>query len=105
MTSPFLFIDQIDTSGKRCLVRLDLNVPLADGTVSDDTRIRRVLPGLVALRKTGARLIILTHLGRPKGRVVPDMSVKPVAAALSALLGCVQGAIRPRHHQLKRDCP
>ena len=88
MTSPFLFIDQIDTSGKRCLVRLDLNVPLADGTVSDDTRIRRVLPGLVALRKTGARLIILTHLGRPKGRVVPKMSVKPVAAALSALLGC-----------------
>ncbi|MEC8263100.1 MAG: phosphoglycerate kinase, partial [Pseudomonadota bacterium] len=88
MTSPFLFIDQIDTSGKRCLVRLDLNVPLADGTVSDDTRIRRVLPGLVALRKTGARLIILTHLGRPKGRVVPEMSVKPVAAALSALLGC-----------------
>ena len=88
MTSPFLFIDQIDTSGKRCLVRLDLNVPLADGTVSDDTRIRRVLPGLVALRKTGARLIILTHLGRPEGRVVSEMSVKPVAAALSALLGC-----------------
>ncbi|GIS11225.1 MAG: hypothetical protein CM15mP115_03760 [Alphaproteobacteria bacterium] len=53
MNSPFLFVDQIDTSGKRCLVRLDLNVPLADGVVGDDTRIRRVLPGLRALRETG----------------------------------------------------
>ena len=88
MNSPFLFVDQIETSGKRCLVRLDLNVPLADGVVGDDTRIRRVLPGLKALRETGARLVILTHLGRPKGEVVADMSVAPVAAALSALLGC-----------------
>ena len=88
MNSPFLFVDQINTSGKRCLVRLDLNVPIADGVVGDDTRIRRILPGLRALRETGARLVILTHLGRPKGKVVPDMSVKPVAAALSALLGC-----------------
>ena len=88
MNSPFLFVDQINTSGKRCLVRLDLNVPIADGVVGDDTRIRRILPGLRALRETGARLVILTHLGRPKGKVVPEMSVKPVAAALSALLGC-----------------
>ena len=88
MTSPFLFVDQIETSGKRCLVRLDLNVPLADGVVGDDTRIRRVLPGLRALREAGARVVILTHLGRPKGKVVPEMSVTPVAAALSALLGC-----------------
>ena len=88
MTSPFLFVDQIETSGKRCLVRLDLNVPLADGMVGDDTRIRRVLPGLRALREAGARVVILTHLGRPKGTVVPEMSVTPVAAALSALLGC-----------------
>ena len=88
MTSPFLFVDQIETSGKRCLVRLDLNVPLADGVVGDDTRIRRVLPGLRALREAGARVVILTHLGRPKGKVVPEMSVTPVAAALSAVLGC-----------------
>ena len=88
MDAPFLFVDQIETAGKCCLVRLDLNVPLADGTVSDDTRIRRVVPGLQALRATGARLVILTHLGRPKGAFVPEMSVAPVAAALAGLLGC-----------------
>ena len=88
MELPFIFIDEIDTAGKTCLVRLDLNVPLADGKVSDDTRIRRVVPGLKALRETGARLVILTHLGRPKGKVVPEFSVAPVAAALAGLLGC-----------------
>ena len=87
METPFLFVDDIDTAGKRCLVRLDLNVPLVDGVVGDNTRIRRVLPGLIALIETGARLVILTHLGRPKGQHVPDMSVAPVAAALAALLG------------------
>ena len=85
--SPFLFVDDIETAGKRCLVRLDLNVPLTDGVVGDDTRIRRVLPGLEALCSAGARLIIMTHLGRPKGRRVPAMSVAPVAGRLAALLG------------------
>lgn len=88
MDAPFLFVDQVETAGRRCLVRLDLNVPLADGAVSDDTRIRRVVPGLKALRATGARLVILTHLGRPKGAYAPEMSVAPVAAALAGLLGC-----------------
>jgi phosphoglycerate kinase len=87
MNSPFLFVDDIEAAGKRCLVRLDLNVPLADGVVGDDTRIRRVLPGLEALCSAGARLIIMTHLGRPKGRQVPAMSVAPVAGRLAALLG------------------
>ena len=87
MDSPFLFVDVIETAGKRCLLRLDLNVPLADGVVGDDTRIRRVLPGLEALCSAGARLIIMTHLGRPKGRRVPAMSVAPVAGRLAALLG------------------
>ena len=84
MDAPFLFVDELETAGKICLVRLDLNVPLADGAVSDDTRIRRVVPGLKALRETGARLVILTHLGRPKGQAVPEMSVAPVAAAPAA---------------------
>ncbi len=86
METPFLFVDDIDTAAKRCLVRLDLNVPLVNGAVGDGTRIQRVLPGLNALIETGARLVILTHLGRPKGQQVPDMSVAPVAAALAASL-------------------
>ena len=88
MDAPFLFVDEVETAGKRCLVRLDLNVPLAEGRVTDDTRIRRVLPGLKALQNTGARIVILTHLGRPKGKPVEEMSVRPVAAALAALLEC-----------------
>ena len=88
MDSPFLFVDEVETAGKICLVRLDLNVPLHDGRVGDDTRIRRILPGIEALRASGARIVILTHLGRPKGKVVPEMSVAPVAAALAELLAC-----------------
>ena len=88
MDAPFLFVDEVDTAGRRCLVRLDLNVPLADGEVTDDTRIRRILPGLEALRRKGAKVIVLTHLGRPKGQVMPEFSVEPVAACLSRLLGC-----------------
>ena len=88
MDAPFLFVDEVDTAGRRCLVRLDLNVPLADGEVTDDTRIRRILPGLEALRRKGAKIIILTHLGRPKGKVKPEFSVEPVAACLSRILGC-----------------
>lgn len=88
MDAPFLFVDEVETAGRRCLVRLDLNVPLADGQVADDTRIRRILPGLESLRQAGARIIILTHLGRPKGKVAPEFSVAPVAARLAELLGC-----------------
>jgi phosphoglycerate kinase len=88
MDTSFLFVDKVATAGRRCLVRLDLNVPLANGRVSDDTRIRRILPGLESLRQAGARIIILTHLGRPKGMVVPEFSVAPVAAHMAGLLGC-----------------
>ena len=88
MDAPFMFVDEVATAGRRCLVRLDLNVPLAEGRVTDDTRIRRIIPGLEALRNTGARIIILTHLGRPKGKVATEFSVVPVAARLAELLGC-----------------
>ena len=88
MDAPFLFVDQVATAGKTCLVRLDLNVPLVDGQVGDDTRIRRILPGVEALRASGARIVILTHLGRPKGKLDPQMLMAPVAAALGAMLGC-----------------
>jgi phosphoglycerate kinase len=80
-------IDDLDVSGKRVLVRCDLNVPLSDGRVVDDLRIRSAVPTLSALLDRGARLAVCSHLGRPKGKVVPELSLGPVGARLSELLG------------------
>ncbi|QKV20433.1 phosphoglycerate kinase [Oricola thermophila] len=71
-----------DIAGKRALVRVDLNVPMADGVVTDRTRIRRVVPTITELSGKGAKVVLLAHFGRPKGKVVPEMSLRPVAAAL-----------------------
>jgi phosphoglycerate kinase len=75
-----------DLAGKRVLVRVDFNVPLKNGTITDDTRIRAALPTLEALRGKGATLTLLAHLGRPKDRE-PEFSLKPVAQRLGELLG------------------
>jgi len=77
-------------SGRRVLVRADLNVPLAKeepGVITDDGRIRAVLPTLTALRDAGARLVVMSHLGRPKGQPEPKYSLAPVAQRMSELLG------------------
>ena len=87
MTTPFLFADELDLKGKRVLLRLDLNVPILDGKVSDGTRIQRILPGLEDMLAAGAAVIILTHFGRPKGKVMPEFSVKPIADCLAKLIG------------------
>ena len=80
----FKTIDDLDVAGKRVLVRADLNVPMKDGAVADATRIVRTVPTLVELADKGGRVIVLSHLGRPKGRVVESLSLRPVAAALGA---------------------
>ena len=87
MTTGFLFADEMDLADQRVLLRLDINVPIKGGQVSDDTRIRRIVPGLQALIATRAKIIILTHFGRPKGKIVPDLSVQPVADCMAKLLG------------------
>ena len=80
----FKTIDDLDVAGKRVPVRADLNVPMKDGAVADATRIVRTVPTLVELADKGGRVIVLSHLGRPKGRVVESLSLRPVAAALGA---------------------
>ena len=76
-----------DLSGKRVLIRCDLNVPLDGDTITDDGRIRASLPTLNQLREAGAKVIVLAHLGRPKGQVNPKYSLAPAAERLSELLG------------------
>jgi phosphoglycerate kinase len=80
-------IDDIDPHGQRVLLRVDFNVPMKDGSIVDDRRIRAALPTITALRDRGARLIVVTHLGRPKGKVEPALTTAPLAERLAELLG------------------
>ena len=84
----FKTLDQIgDINGKRVLVRVDLNVPMADGKVTDTTRIERVKPTITELSDKGAKVILLAHFGRPKGGPDPEFSLAPVAVATAEIIG------------------
>src|SRR5262245_60164541 len=80
-------IKDLDLAGKRAPIRVDFNVPIKNGTISDDTRIRASLPTITYALQQGATVILASHLGRPKGKPNPEYSLKPVAARVSELLG------------------
>src|SRR5665213_1194483 len=88
----FRTLDQAgDIAGKTALVRVDFNVPMADSSlgkvVSDDTRLRSAIPTIRKLMAKGAKTVLLAHFDRPRGKRVPDMSLRPVVGPLAALLG------------------
>jgi len=82
-----LSIKDLDLEGQRVFIRVDFNVPLKNGTIGDDTRIKSSLPTIQYALDHGATVVLASHLGRPKGKVNPEMSLRPVADRLAALLG------------------
>src|ERR1700731_5005304 len=82
MTKTFRTLDDVDVKGKRVLLRVDLNVPMENGRVTDLTRLERVAPTITEISDKGGKVILLAHFGRPRGRD-PKESLKPVAAALA----------------------
>src|SRR5271168_4947011 len=86
MSKPFRTLDDADVSGKRVLLRVDLNVPTENGRVTDATRIARVAPTIEEIAGQGGKVILIAHFGRPKGGPDEANSLKPVASALQVLL-------------------
>ena len=85
MTKSFRTLDDVNVKGKRVLLRVDLNVPMDGGRVTDATRLERVAPTITEISDKGGKVILLAHFGRPKGRDAKD-SLKPVAEALSKVI-------------------
>jgi phosphoglycerate kinase len=89
----FKRLENADVRGKRVLLREDLNAPMKNGAIADETRITAVLPTLRWLREHGARTVILSHLGRPDGKPDPKLSLRPIATRLAELLGTPVGFV------------
>ena len=83
----FKTLDDIEVSGKTVLVRVDYNVPVRDGKVTDATRIERSLATIGDLQANGARVVCLSHFGRPKGKRIEEMSLRPIAEAMASAVG------------------
>src|SRR5438552_3732758 len=83
----FRTLDDIDVRGKRVLLRADLNVPVKDGVVTDATRIERLAPTIEALIEKGAKVVVMSHFGRPKGKPDPAFSLRPMIAPLKRAIG------------------
>src|SRR5260370_41836076 len=83
----FRRLDDLEVKGKRVLLRADLNVPMTEGKVTDATRIERLAPTIEDLVGRGARVIVMSHFGRPKGKPDPQFSLRPLVAPLSAAIG------------------
>lgn len=81
-------VKDIDVKGKRCLVRCDFNVPMQEGKITDDVRIRAALPTIEYLKENGAKIILMSHMGRPKGKPNKEFTLAPVAERLRDLIGC-----------------
>ena len=80
-------LDDMDFAGKRALVRVDINVPVEDGVVTDTTRIARIIPTVDDIQERGGKVILMAHFGRPKGQVVPELSLEHIAPAVADVLG------------------
>ena len=78
--------DNHNIEGKRVLLRVDFNVPMNDGSITEDSRIKKILPTIKFLINKSAKIIIISHLGRPKGKIVPELTLEPVAKKLSDFL-------------------
>ena len=87
----FKTLDDVDVSGKRILLRVDLNVPMDAGRITDTTRISRILPTINEISDKGGKVILLAHFGRPKGQVLPEMSLEPIVPTLVKMLGKTVG--------------
>src|SRR3546814_9927375 len=83
----FKTLDDLDLAGKTVLLRVDFNVPMAGGRVTDRTRLERAAPTIQDLTKKGAKVLLLSHFGRPKGKPNPEMSLRPLVPEIASVLG------------------